>query len=66
MLTLLAEIFPEAPDPSADGDYGEPPGPHASRGFAREHAEVFAPMRRDFDLIREIATAITHEVGAFG
>jgi len=66
VLTLLAEIFPEAPDPSADGDYGEPPGPHASRGYAREHAEVFAPMRRDFDLIREIATAITHEVGAFG
>jgi hypothetical protein len=31
-----------------------------------EHAQVFAPMRRQFDLAREIATAITHEVGAFG
>ena len=66
VLTLLAEIFPEAPDPSADRDYGEPAGPRASQGYAREHAEVFAPMREHFDLVREIATAITHEVGAFG
>jgi phosphoenolpyruvate carboxylase len=28
-------------------------------------AEIFAPMRRLFGLVREIATAITHEVGAF-
>jgi phosphoenolpyruvate carboxylase len=34
--------------------------------YAREHSEIFAPMRAHFDLVREIATAITHEVGAFG
>ena len=65
-LTLLAEIFPQAPDASADCDYAEPAGPRAAQAYAMEHAQVFAPMRRQFDLAREIATAITHEVGAFG
>jgi len=65
-LTLLGEIFPQAPDASADCDYAEPAGPRASQAYATEHAQVFAPMRRLFDLAREIATAITHEVGAFG
>ena len=65
-LKLLAEIFPEAPDDLAERDYAEPAGPRASHAYAREHAQVFAPMRRQFDLVREIATAVTHEVGAFG
>jgi phosphoenolpyruvate carboxylase len=65
-LTLLGEIFPPAPDASADRDYAEPAGPRAAQAYAMEHAQVFAPMRRQFDLAREIATAITHEVGAFG
>jgi phosphoenolpyruvate carboxylase len=65
-LTPLAEIFPETSDPSVAWDYAEPPGPRTSQAYAAEHATVFAPMRRQFDLIREIATAITHEVGALG
>ena len=65
-LHLLAEIFPAAPDPSVDRDYGEPPAPRATSAYAREHSEIFAPMRELFAMIREIATAITHEVGAFG
>jgi phosphoenolpyruvate carboxylase len=65
-LQLLAEIFPAAPDPSADCDYGEPAAPRATAAYAREHREIFAPMRRLFEMVREIATAITHDVGAFG
>jgi phosphoenolpyruvate carboxylase len=65
-LKLLAEIFPEAPDPSAECDYGEPAGPRASSGYAREKREVFEPIGEMFDIIREIAMAVTHEVGAFG
>ena len=65
-LQLLAEIFPAAPDPAADCDYGEPAPPRATAAYAREHREIFAPMRRLFDMVREIATAITHDVGAFG
>lgn len=65
-LQLLAEIFPAAPDPSADCDYGEPVAPRATAAYAREHREIFEPMRVLFGMVREIATAITHEVGAFG
>jgi len=65
-LKLLAEIFPLAADPAADADYGEPAPPRGAGSYAREHEEILDPMRRLFGLVREIATAITHEVGAFG
>ncbi|MSP01557.1 MAG: hypothetical protein EXR07_11000 [Acetobacteraceae bacterium] len=54
------------PDASADCDYYEPAAPRGTTAYAREHREIFDPMRRLFAMVREIATAITHEVGAFG
>jgi phosphoenolpyruvate carboxylase len=65
-LALLAEIFPSAPDPAAEFDFAEPRAPRASQAYAREHEELFAPIGRLFALVRECATAIAHEVGAFG
>jgi phosphoenolpyruvate carboxylase len=65
-LEVLARIFPAAPDQSAEYDYAEPAAPHGTTAYAREHAEIFAPMATLHGLVREIATAITHEVGAFG
>jgi phosphoenolpyruvate carboxylase len=65
-LAMLAEIFPAAPDPAVDCDYGEPAPPHGTAAYAREHREIFMPMRRLFGMVREIAMAVTHEVGAFG
>jgi phosphoenolpyruvate carboxylase len=65
-MALLTEVFPATPDPSADRDYGEPRGPRIAMAYAREHREIFAPISRLFDLVREISSAITHEVGAFG
>ena len=65
-LGMLAEIFPVATDDTADHDYAEPRAPRAMAAYAREHAEIFDPIRKHFALIREIATAVTHEVGAFG
>jgi phosphoenolpyruvate carboxylase len=65
-LQLLSEIFPAAPDASADYDYAEPAPPRGTTAYVREHTEIFIPIRRLFALVREIATAITHEVGAFG
>ena len=65
-LLLLAQIFPAAPDPDTDRDYGEPAPPRASAAYAREHREIFEPMAVLFGMVREIAAAITHEVGAFG
>jgi phosphoenolpyruvate carboxylase len=65
-LTMLAEIFPATADPAADADYGEPAPKRRTSAYAREHEEIFAPIRRYFGMVREIATAVTHEVGAFG
>jgi phosphoenolpyruvate carboxylase len=65
-LALLAEIFPDAADPAQARDYGEPAAPRAAGAYGREHAEIFQPMARWFALVREIAVAVTHEVGAFG
>ena len=65
-LAFLAEVFPSAPDPAAERDYAEPRAPRAAAAYAREHAEIFAPMARLFALVREIGAAVTHEVGALG
>ena len=65
-LQVLGEVFPVAPDPSAERAFSEPRAPRAASSYAREHAEIFDPTRRLFDLVREIGVAVTHEVGAFG
>ncbi len=65
-LRLLEQVFPPAPDPAADLDYAEPRGPGQSQAYAREHGEIFRPIGRWFAMVREISTAIMHEVGAHG
>ena len=65
-LKLLAEIFPLGSDAIGEQDYGEPPAPRVMGSYAREQTAIIAPIRALFDLVREIATAISHEVGAFG
>lgn len=65
-LTLLGEIFPLAPDPTAGLDFGEPPGPREGGAYESLHREVFSPMRENFALLREISGAVQHEIGAFG
>ena len=49
-LQLLAEIFPAAPDPAADCDYGEPAAPRVDRGVRARTSGDFltdAPAVRD-------------------
>ena len=65
-LEILAQVFPVTPDPASDRDYAEPRSPQATDAYVREHQEIFEPIRRLFDQIREIATAVTHANGAFG
>jgi phosphoenolpyruvate carboxylase len=65
-LAILAEVFPSAPDPSANRDYAEPRGPRAAASYAREHETILGPLAGLFGLLREIGTAVTHRVGAFG
>ena len=64
-VALLVEVFPAAPAVGADLDFGEAAGPR-SGSYAAEHKAIFEPMRRLFDLLREIGGAVTHHVGAFG
>jgi phosphoenolpyruvate carboxylase len=65
-LAILAEVFPSAADPSADRDYAEPRGPRAAASYEREHETILGPLAGLFGLLREIGTAVTHRVGAFG
>jgi phosphoenolpyruvate carboxylase len=65
-LALLNQIFPLQPDEAVDLDYAEPPAPRAAAAYTREHEEIFDPMQRIFNMVREVGTAITHEIGAFG
>jgi phosphoenolpyruvate carboxylase len=62
----MNEVFPNEADPTAGRDFGEPHGPRAAVSYAKEHEEIFDPIGRLFAQVREIGTAITHEVGAFG
>jgi phosphoenolpyruvate carboxylase len=66
VLAVLAEVFPKASDPALRAGTGEMAGPASAASYERENAEIFEPMRQLFALVRELGTAITHEVGAFG
>ena len=66
VLAQLAEIFPQASDQSVMLDFREPRGPRSQNAYTREDAEIFQPMRRLFELVREISIAVMHNVGAFG
>ena len=65
-LKNLAEIFPKAPDHSVTLDFREPRSPRVDHAYSREDAEIFQPMNRLFELLREISIAVMHDVGAFG
>ena len=65
-LGILAEIFPLRTDPTLGLDFGEPPTPREGGTYEALHRDVFEPMRRSFDLLREITGAIQHEIGAYG
>ncbi len=63
---ILAEVFPRAADPASGRDFAEPRGDRAVVSYAREHELVIEPLGAMFGLLREIGTAVTHSVGAFG
>ncbi len=65
-LEVLRTIFPREKGAGAARNYGEPSGPMAQMSYEAEHERLFAPMDRLFALTREVAVALTHEVGAFG
>ncbi|WP_458093996.1 phosphoenolpyruvate carboxylase [Roseomonas sp. WA12] len=62
---LLDEVFPAHEPPSAALDYGEPPAPRHG-GYGREHAELMAPLRELFAMVREVSAVVSLECGAHG
>ena len=66
VLAQMAEIFPQGTEAAVPLDFREPTGPRAVNAYTRETAEIFEPMRRSFELVREISVAVMHGVGAFG
>ena len=69
-LELLGHIFPSGADAIAEQDYGEPPAPRlagsVAGSYVREQTQIIEPMRAMFAIVREVATAVSHEVGSFG
>lgn len=65
-LKILDEISPDTSAGASHLDYGEPPTPRSAGSYTREHTEIFVPIRELFGIIREIAIAVAHEIGAFG
>lgn len=65
-LRELDHVFPSVTRSGLDLDYHEPHGPRSEGAYVREHAEIFVPMLRLFNLLRETSVAVMHHVGAFG
>jgi phosphoenolpyruvate carboxylase len=66
VLGVLSEVFPKSGHKMAADETGEMAGPATAASYELENGEIFEPMRALFALVRELGTAITHEVGAFG
>ncbi|MFW7268914.1 phosphoenolpyruvate carboxylase [Gluconacetobacter sp. Hr-1-5] len=65
-LRELDHVFPSVTRSGLELDYHEPHGPRSEGAYVREHAEIFPPMLRLFNLLRETSVAVMHHVGAFG
>ena len=65
-LALLSDIFPARADSATPLDFAEPPGPRMAGSYERERTQIIEPARALFAIVREIAIAISHEVGSFG
>jgi phosphoenolpyruvate carboxylase len=65
-LGILGEVFPASPDSVTDRDFAEPSAPQDAASYQREHALILDPIARLFGHVREIGTAVTHHLGAFG
>ncbi|EHH68597.1 phosphoenolpyruvate carboxylase [Gluconobacter morbifer] len=65
-LHLLEDLFPVSGPSISNLDFGEPGDAGEECGFTREHEQIFKPLKRHFDLMREVGVAIMHANRAFG
>lgn len=64
----LKDIFPVRQDDIEAVNFGEAASymPESRRTYEREHATVFDPMMRTFEIVRQIGSAVNYHMGAVG
>lgn len=65
-LNVLLHVFPQAEEHVSDLYFYEPKAPRNEGAYAMDDRQIFKPIRRNFDLIREISVALIHRLHAFG
>ncbi|MDI2090401.1 phosphoenolpyruvate carboxylase [Commensalibacter oyaizuii] len=65
-LNLLLHVFPQAAEHVSDLYFYEPKGPRNEGAYAMDDRQIFKPIQKNFDLIREISVALIHRLHAFG
>ncbi|HRC26471.1 MAG TPA: phosphoenolpyruvate carboxylase, partial [Alphaproteobacteria bacterium] len=64
----LDEIFPVHPRQETRADYGEPSGwsGEEKESYAVEHARIFRPIARLYEMVQDTSAAIAHHIGFVG
>ena len=67
-LEALRAIFPQDDSARRPEDFGEPATYETDTGqsYAHEHARIFRPMGRLYDLVRRTGTGVNHIIGTVG
>lgn len=65
-LKLLLHVFPQAGEHVSDLYFYEPKAPRNEGAYEMDDRQIFKPIQRNFDLIREISVALIHRLHAFG
>ena len=67
-LEALYTIFPQENHTGRPEDFGEPASYETDTGqsYAREHAHIFQPMGKLYELVRRTSSGINHIIGAMG
>lgn len=65
---MLSTIFPKVDSPDDADDFGEPATYRSdeNQSYEQEHARIFQPMARLYELVRRAGAGIVHTVGALG
>ena len=67
-LEALGVIFPQDDTAGRPEDFGEPATYESDTGqsYAREHARIFQPMGKLYELVRRVSSGVNHVIGAMG
>ena len=67
-LETLCMIFPQDDTTGRPEDFGEPATYESDTGqsYAREHARIFGPMGKLYELVRRTSSGVNHIIGAMG